>query len=133
MERRLWIFPEQFGGYFLDNGATLCDRGLLPVNGVYSCHMQAGMTLISPDQCREACGIKNVLLPEHLYQDETYTLWGDPILPNGTRMRGELFWDESVQHMLQLGGVLSLYTDHVKHPRTYHLPFSPKVLSDDLG
>lgn len=134
MERRLWTAPHQFGGYFLDNGATLCDRGVGPdENGYYSCHMRAGMTLLSPDECRKAAGIQKVLLPEHLYEDAVYTLWGDPILPNGQRMRGELFDDESVQHMLKLGGVLDLYTKYVKHPRTYHLPFSPKVLTDDLG
>jgi hypothetical protein len=134
MERRLWTSPQQFGGYFLDNGATLCDRGYEKTSdGKYSCHMQAGMTLISPDEIREAAGIKKTILPDHLYSDQIYTVWGDPVLPNGKRMRGELFWDESVQLMLKLGGVLSLYTPYVKHPRTYHLPFSPKVLTDDLG
>lgn len=133
MERRLWTAKDQFGGYFLDNGATLCDRGYDKIDGQYSCHMQAGMTIISPDQCREAAGIKKVILPDHLYADQTYTVWGDPILPNGQRMRGELFWDESVQLMLKQGGVLDQYTVYVKHPRTFHLPFSPKVLADDLG
>lgn len=134
MERRLWTAPHQFGGYFLENGATLCDRGYDKTeDGKYSCHMQAGMTLITPDECREAAGIERVILPDHLYADQVYTVWGDPVLPNGKRMRGELFWDESVQLMLKLGGVLDLYTYYVKHPRTCHLPFSPKVMIDDLG
>ncbi|MEZ6139705.1 MAG: RNA ligase family protein [Zavarzinella sp.] len=134
MERRLWTAPDQFGGYFLDNGVTLCDRGYDKTeSGNFSCHLQAGMTVISPDDCRKAAGIQRLILPDHLYFNQIYTVWGDPVLSNGRRMRGELYWDESVQTMLTLGGVLNLYTDYVKHPRTCHLPFSPKVEKDDLG
>jgi hypothetical protein len=55
----------------------------------------------------------------------------NPILPNKTRLRGELFFDESVQKVLGEGGVLGDFTHHVKYPRTHHLPFSPGVTSDD--
>lgn len=133
MERRLWTGTEEFGGYFLDNGATLCDTGYEKTNGEWSCHLMAGMTLISPDEIRKMAGIDRIHLPEHFYEDQPYTVWGDPILPNGQRMRGELFWDESVQLMLKMGGVLDKYTPYVRHPRTYHLPFSGKVEEGDVG
>jgi hypothetical protein len=128
MERRLFTAPHEFGGYFLDNGATLCDDGT-----AQSCHMKAEMTTLSCEDIRAAVGIKRVVLPEHLYPDTRWTKWGDPILPNGKRMRGELFFDESVQRVLALGGVLPLYTHYVKYPRTFHLPWSGKVLANDLG
>lgn len=119
--------PHAFGGYFLDNGATLCDDGSLS-----SCHLRAEATLISCEDLRRAAGIASVVLPDHLYADQRYTKWGDPLLDDGRRMRGELVGDQSVRKVLDLGGALPLYTKYVRHPRTYHLPFSPKVLIGDV-
>lgn len=115
MERRLW--PD--GGYYLDNGVALCA----------TCHLQAEATLLSCEELRSAAGIAQVVLPPHLYDDEVYTKWGDIILPSGQRVRGELFEDESVQAVLR--PVLHRYTTRVKHPRTYHFPWSPGVGKDD--
>ncbi len=115
IERRLW----SDGGYYLDNGAALCSVH----------HLQAEQTTLSCDELREWCGITTVRLPEHLYRDQAYDKWGNPILPDGRRLRGELFDDESVQKVL--APVLHLFTDKVKYPRTYHLPWSPGATSDD--
>lgn len=101
------------------NGASVC--------GAH--HILAESTELSCDELRERCGIKEVLLPPHLYSDQQYDKWANPILPNGQRLKGELFHDESVQKIIK--PVLHLFTDRVKHPRTHHLPFSPGVNSDD--
>lgn len=115
IERRLF----DNGGYYLDNGASVCEKH----------HIEAEQTLISCEELREKAGIKTVVLPDHLYGDQRYDKWGNPILPNGQRFRGELFHDPSVQKILQ--PVLHLFTDKVKYPRTYHLPWSPGVTKDD--
>lgn len=115
LERRLW--PD--GGYHLDNGASVCA----------GCHLAAERTDLSCDRLRELAGIRRVLLPPHLYRDQAYDKWGNPIQPNGTRLRGELFDDPSVRKVL--GGVLHLFVDAVKYPRTYHLPDSPGATDDD--
>ncbi len=115
LERRL--FPD--GGYYLNNGATVCEEH----------HIAAEQTTLSCEEIREAAGITQVVLPPHLYPDQRYDKWGNPILPNGQRLRGELFDDESVQKILQV--VLSVFTNKVKYPRTWHLPFSPGVGPDD--
>lgn len=115
MERRL--FPD--GGYYLDNGASLCGDD----------HIKAEQTVLSCDEIRRAAGITKVILPPHLYHDQEYDKWGNPILSNGTRLKGDLFEDGSVQKIL--APVLGLFTDKVKYPRTYHLPFSPGVGKDD--
>jgi hypothetical protein len=120
IERRL--FPD--GGYYLDNGATLCDT-----EEYLSCHMMAEQTVLSVEKIRELAGITKIVLPSHLYDDVIYDKWGNPYLPNGQRMRGELFHDESVQKVLK--GVLNEFTDYVKYPRTYHLPWSPGQTKDD--
>lgn len=120
VERRLWTAPQEGGGYFLDNGATLCAEH----------HLQAEQTVLSCEEIRGKATIANVLLPEHLYTDQAYDKWGNIILPNGTRLKGELFLEEPVQKILLAGGVLSLFTDYVKYPRTYHLPWS-NATSDD--
>jgi len=117
LERRLF----EDGGYYLSNGATLC--------GLH--HIQAEQTTLSVEAVREACGITAPALPEHFYPDECYTKWGDTVLPNGNRTKGELFTDESVQKILKAGEVLGLYTDYIKYPRTLHLPWSPGATSDD--
>ena len=115
IERRLW--PD--GGYYLDNGATLCG----------GCHLLAESTEIYCDTIRRGAGITTVLYPPHLYPDQEYDKWGNEILQNRQRLIGELFGDESVQKALK--PMLHLFTFRVKYPRTYHLPWSPGVTNDD--
>ncbi len=117
MERRLF----KNGGYFINNGASLCEEH----------HIEAEQTTLSCDDIRTAAGISVVVLPEHLYADVEYDKWGNEILRNGTRIKGELFNDASVQKILQQGNVLSLFADRVKYPRTFHLPWSPGMNRDD--
>ena len=117
IERRLFID----GGYYLDNGASLCGE----------CHIKAEQTVLSTDDIRTKCGIERPLLPEHLYDEYKYDKWGNIQLPNGNRVIGELFYDESVQKILKAGGVLELFIPYVKYQRTYHLPTSPTVNKDD--
>lgn len=115
LERRLW--PD--GGYYLDNGASLCEAH----------HLACERTLISCEDLRRWCSICTVLVPEHLDAECPYDKWGNPVLPNGQRMRGELFESESAQRAL--ASVLYLFTSRVKYPRTFHLPWSPGLTSDD--
>jgi hypothetical protein len=117
LERRLF----DDGGYYLDNGASVCELH----------HLECEMTLKTVDEVREACGIRRSLVPEHLYPDQVYDKWGNPVLANGQRTRGELFFDESVQKVLRRGGVLDLFTNRVKFPRTHHLPWSEGLHDDD--
>jgi hypothetical protein len=116
VERKLW---GESGGYFLDNGASVCEGH----------HLQAESTEISCDELRLRCGISSVILPDHFCPDEVVDKWGNPLLPNGQRLRGELFDDESVQKILK--PVLHLFTSRVKYPRTFHLPWSAGRTSDD--
>lgn len=115
MERRL--FTDY--GYYLDNGATLCRQ----------CHWRAEQTDISVRELLEVLQLGRCILPAHLYADQDYDKWGNPILDSGQRLPGELFDDESVRKVLT--GVLSKFVSKVKYPRTYHLPFSPGTNSDD--
>jgi hypothetical protein len=121
IERRLFSAPEELSGYFLSNGASVCDP----------CHIACEETIVSVDQVRHAAGITNIVIPSYFYDDAEYTKWGDVVLPNGTRSKGPLFYDESVQKILKQGGVLDLYIKYVKHPRLSHLPWSDGMQSDD--
>jgi hypothetical protein len=109
LERRLW----SDGGYHLDNGVSLCA----------ACHLLAEQTLISVEELREMAGIKKIVLPDSLEWGNVYDKWGNIVLPNG-RIRGPLFYDESVQKVLRQGDVLRYFTRYVKYPRTPHLPWS---------
>lgn len=115
IERRLF----DDGGYYLDNGASLCEVH----------HIEAEKTLIDAQWLRDKIGIKNVVLPKGYYRDTKYDKWGNIILPNGMRMRGELFEDESVQKILS--EVLYQFTDYIKYPRTLHLSWSESISKDD--
>ena len=115
IERRLF----DDGGYYLSNGATLCG----------TCHLQAEQTVLSCEQVREAAGIKEVVLPDHLYPDMRWDKWANQILPNGTRMWGDLYGDESVTKVLE--PVLDRFLPWIKYPRTWHLPFSPGLTKGD--
>lgn len=115
IERR--IFGD--GGYYLNNGASVCAEH----------HMKCESTEISLQQVREACGIVKAVLPPHFYHDQEYDKWGNVIMPNGQRLKGELFFDESVQKVIK--NYLPLFTDWVKYPRTYHLPWSEGMHDDD--
>jgi hypothetical protein len=115
IERRLW--PD--GGYYLDNGVSLCGDH----------HLAAEATTISCHELRRLAKLARVVLPPHLHEDQEWDKWGNPILMNGQRLRGELFDDESVQKILK--PLLHLFTSRVKYARTYHLPWSPGVTDDD--
>jgi hypothetical protein len=117
LERRL--FPD--GGYYLDNGASLCEEH----------HIQAETTVLSTQEIRTILNIKTPVLPEHFYKDQEYDKWGNIILPDGKRLKGELFNDESLQKILDQGEVLDLFVKYIKYPRTYHLPFSQSMTKDD--
>lgn len=117
LERRLW----GDGGYYINNGASVCEQH----------HIECEMTTISVETVREACGITKKIIPEHLYDDVIYDKWGNIVLPNGQRMKGELFSDASVQKILTQGGVLDQFIRYYKYPRTYHLPWSLGITDDD--
>lgn len=117
MERRLF----DDGGYYLDNGSTLCEYH----------HIEAEKTTLDCDTIREACNIDNIILPEHLYSDQEYDKWGNPIINNNVRLKGELFNDESVQKILEAGKVLDLFSVYIKYPRTYFVPWGDKSTKDD--
>lgn len=109
------------GGYYLINGASVCEQH----------HLDCEKTIISVEDVRKAAGITKKVLPGHLYPDQIYDKWGNPILSNGMRVRGELFEDKSIQRILDAGNVLHLFTKYVKFPRTYHLPWSKSIRKDD--
>lgn len=117
IERRLF----DDGGYYLENGASVCS----------DCHILCEETSISVERVREAAGITKICIPSHLYPDQVYDKWGNPVMPNGQRLRGELFFDESVQKILAQGLKLDLFTHHVKFPRTHHVPWSLGIHDDD--
>ena len=117
IERRLW----DDGGYYLNNGVSLCGK----------CHIKAEQTIIGCGQLRELANIKELFIPSHLYKNFVYDKWSNIILPNGNRLKGELFFDSGVQKVLKDGNVLGCFSSYVKYPRTYHLPWSGLVTSDD--
>lgn len=72
IERRLWNDL----GYYLENGASLCERH----------HKMAERNQILPMQFREWIGIKEIMLPKSLDVNKDYNKWGVAMLrPNRKR------------------------------------------------
>lgn len=84
------------------------DGGYYVENGAGLCdlngtghHMSAEKNHLLPRHLREFCGIETVLLPPQLDDYLEYNKWGEPI------------------------------SNSTKHPRTFHLPWSPGATDDD--
>jgi hypothetical protein len=119
LDRKLW--PD--GGFYLENAASLCAEH----------HLQAEYTTLSVEQIRQAASIKTTILPPQFCtaEQERYDKWGDQVLGNKTRLRGELFFSEACQKALEAGGVLHLFSEKVKYPKTLHFEWSPNLQNDD--
>lgn len=70
IERQLWQDKDEFGGYFLSNGVSLC--------GTH--HWHAERDFFPPQACRNWAGITERILPKSLTEDFWYstyfTKWG---------------------------------------------------------
>jgi len=117
IDRSLW--DDQ--GYHTNNGVSVCEKH----------HWDAERTIISCDDLRKLAGIQELCYPEHFHLDEKYDHWGNIVLPNGMRVKGELFDFGNVQEMLRQAGVLDRFLKYLKYPRTYHLSDSPNLQNDD--
>lgn len=100
LERRLF----NDGGYYLDNGASLCAAD----------HLRAETTELSCEEIRRAAGIRDSLYPSHFHA-RRYDKWGNPILNDGRRLCGELFEEPGVQRVLQ--PYLPQFLPHREQPR----------------
>lgn len=116
IERKLW--PDS--GYYLNNAATLCGEH----------HLQAEQTILSCDEIRNKTNIVEILLPEHFDPEYKYDKWGNVIMPNGTRLKGEMFYTEQVQKILSSVDLLNIFSKYIKYPRTYHMPHSHQSADD---
>ena len=65
IERKLW----SDGGYYIDNGATLCDPH----------HIDAENGILNCEDIRKAAKITNFCSPSNLDPDKTYNKWGQQI------------------------------------------------------
>jgi hypothetical protein len=81
-ERKLF----EDGGYYLDNGSSLCS----------DCHIKAENTTITPQQLRNAIGIKSIVLPKNLDPDKIYDKWGNVMTYIKYPRTPHLPWSESL-------------------------------------
>lgn len=117
LDARLW----EDGGYYLDNGVSLCKE-----------HQESALkTALMPKQLREMAGIKSIMLPPSYSEDDNYDCWGNVVRSTGVRYKSELFDEPDVQHWLIEGGCINDFSPFYKHPSTPHLQWSKGVQRDD--
>lgn len=117
MDKALW----SDGGYYQENGATVCLEHDLAFK----------RTQISVEEVRQAAGISTILLPEHLSVDCQYDRYGNQLVANDQRLRGDIFDRPDVQKHLGEGGFLGDFSVAVSYPSTPHLHWSDGVQRDD--
>lgn len=94
LERKLFAD----GGYFLANGAAVCQ----------SHHWACETTQLSVEQVREAAGVSHVVLPPGFEPSGTFDKWGNRVWPSGLRSWGPLEGDTGARKALAAAGVLGL-------------------------
>jgi hypothetical protein len=99
LNRNLFVDEDEFGGYFAENGAGLCDAH----------HLDAERTLIGTQTLYELCKVERVL-PHHLDASKEYDTWGNIIDGPYQRTAGELFTDEGCQKALARAGVMWMFS-----------------------
>jgi len=117
LDKDLW----SDGGFYRENGATVCQEHDLAFK----------RTLLSVEQVRQAAGIATVILPMHLSVDHQYDRYGNQLIANSQRIRGDVFDRPDVQKYLGEGGFLGSFAVAVSYPSTPHLPWSEGVQRDD--
>lgn len=88
LERKLF----SDGGYYLNNGVSLCDKD----------HLMAETTEYSVEFLRSLAKITEIKLPDNFDPSKKYDKWGNEILPDGSLNPGPLFYDKGCQTMLKL-------------------------------
>jgi hypothetical protein len=99
LNRNLFVEPDEFGGYFLGNGAGLCSVH----------HLDAELTLLTTTDLYLFCQESRVL-PHHLEGDYEYDTWGNIVVSEFERIPGEMFLDEGCQKALAAAGVLWMFS-----------------------
>ncbi len=89
IERTLFKETFEFGGYFLNNGVSLCSQ----------CHILAENTTYTVETLRSKAGITSIILPSH-FEFGIYDKWGNTVTKLG-RFKGEMFYTEQVQKILK--------------------------------
>ncbi len=107
------------GGYYLNNGVSVCNP----------CHLLCENDTYSVEDARAAAKITEIILPVDFDPALRYDKWGNPILEDGTRVRGPLFFDKGVQTTLK--DKLAMYEGLYKYPSTPHHPLSRSRTEDD--
>lgn len=78
IERRLWQHPSEFGGYFINNGASLCEEH----------HIAAENNFFPPQYLWQLLGVTNPIRPVSLSQNIDYNKWGEAFkMPNRYRIK----------------------------------------------
>ncbi len=86
------------GGYYLNNGATVCDK----------CHRLCEGTVIDLKAVWGACGIVEPLYPPGLDTGKQYDKWGNEVLELG-RAFGPLKDDEGMLRAVKHAGLYWLF------------------------
>lgn len=106
IERRLWTEPDEFGGYFMENGASVCE-----------CHHKlAERDFITPQTLREFAGIDTIVLPNSLRKTSEAFDYGEV-------RQWHTKWGDELKHPTRL---------FCKYPSTRYFPFSPGVDELDI-
>jgi len=94
LNRNLFTLPEEFGGYFYENGAQLCSDH----------HYQAELTKLTTEELWSWCEV-TPLYPIGWDNEKSYDTWGNEVVSEWERRPGPLFNDGGFQKVLKLAQI----------------------------
>lgn len=108
------------GGYYEDNGASVCGK----------CHLLCEDLSYTIRQVREACNIKQIVIPPDYDINYVIDKWGN--IHDGDKLiLSELFiTNTNLSKLIKEYGVMNA-SKYKKYPRTLHLPWSEGMTNDD--
>lgn len=94
LNRNLFVRPEEFGGYFVENGAQLCSDH----------HYHAELTSISTEDLWSWCGVTPIY-PIGWDTSKSYDAWGNEIISEYQMAAGPMFEDGGFQKVMKLARI----------------------------
>ncbi len=108
------------GGYYENNGASVCEK----------CHLLCENLSYTIIQVRDACNIKEPVVPSVFDVDKVMDKWGNTY-SDDKLILSELFITNKNLSKLINGYSVMNASKYKKYPRTFHLPWSEGATNDD--
>lgn len=108
------------GGYYENNGASVCEK----------CHLLCESLSYTIIQVREACNIKEPVVPCDFHVDEVTDKWGNTYSDHKLILSELFITNNNLSKLINEYRVMNA-SKYKKYPRTFHFEWSEGMTNDD--